>query len=444
MSNFLQTLQSLKGGGYAWTDSAQVRVGLEKILSKPYISETYASLTDTNIALTTDGITPSKTVTFTAPVDCTIRNLVFFPVHQTTVADDPTNMYSGTLLDINYAGVMYFGQITVAGSGPDTGTYVDGSGVPCGIFSLHNIIDNPQLNYRLAAGDTLSLTLWAFGVQGRTFNPYQLVAFYDEGFDTTVTPRRWIGTASTATFVTSTAALTGAGAATGTITVTAASVSGGDTIRLASETSFGSDLIFAGGTLTGQSGGGASGNRTWDSDITGITNIRDAILSALQDNANPWTGAWSFAASSTDAITVSRQREGLFGNFDEFEITATNISATPSTGTLSGSVAALDTAVGGFQAPSVDMNIDTIWMGNFISSAVEPSAYFLDTPSLHALRVGGSPVTGFPPAKMWGEAKTWKAMRGSEDVTASTAVSLDIRNPNGAGFLILCMSGTAT
>ena len=179
MPSFIQTLESLTAGPLAWTDADLVRVAAASILSKPSLTEDLA-LSDATFVPKVSIPTVAKTIVYTAPVDLTVRNLVF-----DSTAFEPLDSGAGLIWN-DQSFNMLFGKITIAGTGPDVGDHVEGFGVYCGLFSVWNLLIAPRLNYRMAAGDTLSITV--YNAAGSAIIPYNLVATYDTGIDTSVKP----------------------------------------------------------------------------------------------------------------------------------------------------------------------------------------------------------------------------------------------------------------
>lgn len=64
----------------------------------------------------------AKSVVFTAPIDLTLKNLIFYPT--LIVVDGP---------QIQTANGISIGSMVVAGTGPDVGSHLDGFGIPAAI-----------------------------------------------------------------------------------------------------------------------------------------------------------------------------------------------------------------------------------------------------------------------------------------------------------------------
>lgn len=436
---YLQTLANLQSGGVAWSDATSVRTAEAAVLSMPHLTETYAA-GETRIFFQQTPPTLTKTLTFTAPKDLTLRNLVFLPTYHLT---NPEGVIIA-LYDQSY--MLTFNDVVVAGTGPDVGSYLIGSGLPGGLFSLRNLLIAPAFNLRLAAGDTVSIDVYAFNLTGSRANPYNVIFTYDEGIDTSVKPSYFVGpvggTATAGLF-----SIPAATQATGTIQVTSASIGAGESLTIRNDFSQyqGPYTSSAGGTLTGQSGGGASGANTFDSDITGITPIRDAILAALQDGSNAWADEpwYTFASSGADSIIVTRILEGLLGNTDEFTTTSGSLSLTPSGDTLGG--ATVGTLTVPLVTPTIGLDFTRVYFGGGVAQPIlYPTFKQLDLPRFAAFNVGGSPEASFPPFESDTDTTLFRFSEGSVSVPGSTALSVDIENPisSSAGFAIAV--GTAT
>jgi hypothetical protein len=428
---YVKSLANLQSGPLAWVDTGLLPTGAAALLNKPTITE---DLTPSTNQILPDLPTTSvaKTMVFTAPVDCTIRNLVG---HITTrVATDPI-----TYRNLNYFNMI--GTITVAGTGPDVGTHVEGTGIHGAIFASHNLLQAPQLNLRLDAGDTVSITVHNYsGLFGSSsIVPYNYVVTYDEGQDASVKPTHFIGGPTTGGHL---AVYGSAVAATGTITVTAASVTVGDTIVLEGWPSSVAGTSKIGSTLTAAVGGGSSGTDTWDSGIGGITAIRDAILAALSDASNSWLGDWTVASSGIDAITVTRNDTGSFANADTFATTSASISLTGS-GLLTGGVGASITA-SAFATPSVGVTLDRLYMvslgiiGDFPPVATPANA------TVTAVNVGGTPEPSFGQGQHSLDFNTVAVIHGNAVVPSSTTLSLDAHVQYPGTFAFYVLAGVVT
>ena len=441
---FINVLGSRTAGPVSWVDSASVRTAEAAILSKPRLSETFAA-GETSIAKAFLGdfgsLVTTKTFTFTAPVDMTLRNWVF----PATIAS--TDSGTGAIIRyINTSYLMYIDSIVVAGTGPDVAgsPYLLGDGLPAGMFSMANVLTAPLFNLRLAAGDTVTLEAFVVNNQGTAQVPYECFMTYDVGIDTSVKPTYFVGSAGEAApgWSPLVAATPEAG---GTITVTAATFADGERIRIVNDYegfSF-DEPSGVGGTLTGSSGGGGTGTNTFDSDIIGVTLLRDAILAALQDGGNAWTGQYTFAALSTNAITVLRDgTAGLIGNTDEFTTNSGSISLDGG-GNLSGSL--LGTSTVPLATPGFDLDLHRVYVNYSLGLGFVPSFLALDRFRMEGLNVGGSPVASFPPFKLSVDITQFSFSEGFVSVPSGTALTVDLGNPLGeTGQGNVVAVGTAT
>lgn len=312
---------------------------------------------------------PVHTLVFTAPEDMTVKYLVFNPALKSQVGV-VTNL-SRTLA--NAAFQYGIGGWIIAGTGPDVGSVIDGAGaVPGHLFAACNIGNAPELNIRMAAGDTLTLDIYS----GNQFNQlaYQVELLYQTGLDMAVKPKRFIAPPAVAIDV-----LTGLAPAVGAIQVLAAPLAAGDNVVLnniigsSPFTTSAAAPITYGGQLTGIAGPRTPGNNDFDATTVGITPMRDEILAALSDPFNQWAAHWTFLASGVDSITVQRNQSGPFGNTDRL------VSTTVPPGNLVDSGPTLGGGTSGaalyaLSTPSVPMTIERL-----VGSIAMPGVY--DTPA---------------------------------------------------------------
>lgn len=405
---YINVLQDLTAGPYGWVDSGLVPTGAAALLDKPFIYEDVAS-NDITYVPPLAATSVARTAVFTAPEDCTVRNLVFSP----TVADSSGNF----VLITENAYRLLIGTVTIAGTGPDVGSRIEGFGIPCGMFTLPNLLRAPRLNWKLNAGDTITLTFHFFG-GGTRGVPYHAGFTYDPGHDNTDQPAQFIGS----TAAPGAAATITTTASTGTITVTASPTTPGDQITLRG---WGGPVTTAGGVLSGSAGGGGTGTNTWDTNVTGVTNIRDAILNALQDGGNDFASFYTFSASGIDSIDVARQSGGALGNLDEFTTTSGSLSLSGS-GTLTGGAGGTANIV--FQAPSVPITVEAVYVQS-ISNGIFPTVILASFPSAFgALNIGGSPSSEFAPFQLPTDPNVVGYTEGSVLVPASTSVDMDVKH----------------
>lgn len=418
---YINVLQDLTAGPYGWVDSGLVPTGAAALLDKPFIYEDLAA-SDITFVPPLAATVVARTAVFTAPEDCTVRNLVFTP----TVADSSGNF---VLISEN-AFKLIIGTVTIAGTGPDAGSRIEGFGIPCGLFTLPNLLRAPRLNWKLDAGDTITLTFHFIGGGSRGV-PYHAGFTYDPGQDNNDPPAQFIGS----TTAPGAAAAIPTTASTGTITVTASPTTPGDQITLQG---WGGPTTTAGGVLTGSAGGGGSGTNTWDTNVTGVTNIRDAILAALQDNSNDFAAFYTFASSGIDAIDVTRQFTGPIGNLDEFTTTSGSLSLTGS-GNLTGGAGG--TANIAFQAPSAPVTVEAVYVQS-VSNGIFPTVILASFPSaFEALNIGGSPSSEFAPFILPSDQNVTGYSEGSASVPASTSVDIDVKHSFNTGIVYTAILG---
>lgn len=426
---YIKTLETLNAGPLAWIDTGLLPLGAAALLQKPLLGETFAD-TASAMAPVVSLPTVARTAVLTASEDCTLRNLLIPPVLR---SDGNVAQY---VVDPSFLTII--GKITVAGTGPDVGSLVDGFGVLGGIFSYQNILEAPWLNIRLAAGDTVSLTLYVLGGDQL---PINFTATYDRGLDTSVTPTRFVGgtTVPVAALIAD-----GSAAAAGKITVTASPLSDGDTIELSSAWASSTDGTGAGGTLSGSAGGGGSGTNSWDTDLTGLSTIRDAILAALSDGSNNWAEHYSFASSESPAnsILCTRLLAGAVGNTDTFTETSAGLTLTPSTGVLANGASAPSSVT--LEVPSVDLTVQRIILGSFGVSFVPNPILNATPPELTSVEVNSSPVASVAPIVFPTDSTTILAARVNFPVSAGDTIDLFVRGPFGPVSTLFTLVGVAS
>jgi hypothetical protein len=384
-------------GFTAWTVVSAASGGM--LAGLKGLSDDFSAPSDTNILPPASPVTAVvKTLTFTAREDMTIKYLVFEPTIK-SVLGLQLNVQT---TDQNDAFLMFLAGMAVIGGGPDAGkTLIDGFGVPATLFAVNNVGVAPVLNIRLAAGDTLTIDVRS-GLPSSQLS-YNVRVLYEAGVDLAVKPKRFI---AGPTPVGSLDPMLGASPAAGLITVNAAPLVIGDTIVLDSILG---DNVYSSAGLTGTSPFGGTltgaavrtpGTNDFDATIGAITPLRDDIFAALQDTNNDWNNTatgpiWNFASVGGNAISVTRNSSGAFGNTDRFVTTSAGILLTPSGGVLVGGAS----APGSFTmaTPSVPTTIQRIAGGHYLPLtnllAMIPSGVVCTLPpKFMEMRVNGAPA----------------------------------------------------
>jgi hypothetical protein len=411
---------SIKGGG--------------TVVSAPVfpLGETMAT-TDSPIVPIVSPPAVARTITFTAPEDLTIRNLVFY-----------TNLTTGGPDNVvqNLCYGLSIGQLTVAGSGPDVGSYVDGFGIPGGLFSDFNLFNAPILNIRMAAGDTLTIPIYF--IAGGDPVAYNAELLYTKGIDTGVKPKRFIGGPSAPMA----AALFSGTDASGVITVNAAAgMTPGDIIEIENPYGgSGAQLDPAGGQLTGVAGARTSGSNDFDVTVAGAVALRDEILAALSDPANQWDADYTFVASGVSDITITRKSTGALGNTDSFTATLgvpADLTLVPGTGNLSGG----DSPITAFTmaSPSVDTTLESIaFLQGATLGILSPDFSFPVPIELTAFKVNtvADPTVPSKPANSNPNVANY--ISAAIPVLSGDTLEIEGRAPQTPGLALFVLIGTAT
>jgi hypothetical protein len=410
-------------GSSTWVDSATLIGGgggeLETILARPRL----APDTDNSYVNSIYPASTAKTLTFTAPVDLTIKNALFWPVAISNGAVDN--------FQLNFAAFFSFSRIeVVSGTGPNVGeSFISGFGIPCGCYTPENVTKTPEFNIQMDAGDVLEIDLYFIG--GTTYGIYSIELTYDTGLSADDTTYFVGGTALPLAVAT----LAPSVAATGTITITGTPTAPGNTITISGPfDEFGNVSSGVGGTLTGNAGG--VGANTWDTDTVGIENIRDEILANLQSGSNNWDGAYTFAAQSTNAIVVTRVPVGAVGNADIFLKSGANISVSSSM--LTGGTSPIVPTT--MATPDVDLTITSVFGLNPVGATFNPpvqynanQGYFTSI-TVNAVAVEFGPVT-LQPSNAY--SSIWEC---SFDADAGDTIVVNGRAPGGI-LLYFAMAG---
>jgi len=337
----------------------------------------------------------TRTAVFTAPVDLTLKNFLFYT--------------SGYLLDpgeetktVNSGGPVFILQINVAGTGPDVGSLMDGAVLTCLPFIPDNAGVSPEWGVRMNAGDTISIVLSSLGGEDSFYNAEFT---YEEGLSDTL-PKRFIGGVFTQT-----------GAlnfqSSGTISVNAAPLSVGDGVSLS--TNFAglkiSSQSSSGGGLTGVAGPRTPGQNDFDASLPTVTEIRNDMLASLQDFSNSWSSAgggllssndWDFSAVGADQILVETNlfQSGAIRNLDIFEANSSNPGDLTVTGTgfLQGGTSGAETLPSG--SPTVDCVLESVYFAGF-PFAVSPPLVFNATYTVGNVLVNSDPnIAGVGPKNL--------------------------------------------
>lgn len=410
-------------GESAWQDSALLGGGgaaLAEILNKPSIAPDVAD-DYVQVVRNADAGVPI-TLTFTAPEDCTLRNLLF---DATASLLNNNNEPLGTL---NISGLFQLNRFEVtAGTGPNVGMTVltapaagpGVAGLPCAAFTIQNALQAPTLDLALAQGDTFEIDIVYFG--GDDDGVFNIFLTYDRAIDSSAVPTHFI----TPSVLASVGALNVA--ATGTIQVLATPVPAGDDIRLANTYAGGAfdfDLPFAGGNLRSVAGPRTSGSNDFNGSLGTVTAIRDDMLAALQDTSNNWEQWYDAVASGADSIIVTRKPPGSIGNSD----TMTTASAAMGVSGMSGGLSPSQNIP--FLAAPFDLNIQGVAATRFsFGGTTVPEFYNPFPPLIDEFLVNGSPST-WGPAYLRTSASALFRGEANVDVAGGDALSINVKAPN--------------
>lgn len=369
----------------------------------------------------------AKTVVFTAPIDMTLKNLIF---EQTLIGSTGTIFQTANLVMIS--------TMVVAGSGPDVGSIIDGFGIHGAVFASTNIGDAPELNIRLAAGDTITMDFW--NLSGEDSVNYSCSFTYVPGLGATP-PKRFIGApvAPGAFGFFSTASV----AATGSLTVVTAPLAAGDTVILENGFLNGFDETFVGGTLTGVAGARTPGSNDFDATTPGtVTAMRDEILAALSDPANQWDAGWTFAASGVDSIDITRKTAGAIGNSDMLSASTTPAGGITVSGSLlTGGVSPIDSVA--MATPTVAMTLEKVYISSFFPATQTPPLLITVPPEFVNIEINADPaIAGVGPVQMPNDSARVGVVT-TEPVALAPADTIDItgRSAAGPGLLYLVVMG---
>lgn len=411
-------------GDSNWVDASTILSGgsgaLEIILARPRLAPTTSNSYINSI--TPGGTT--KTLSFTAPVDLTIMNALFWPIAITNGAVDN--------FTLNQAPLFSMGRIEVmSGTGPNVGeSFISGVGIPAGCYAPENVTKTPSFNIQMDAGDVLEIDLIFIG--GSTFGVYSIELTYDTGLSAE-DPTYFIGGTVAPLAV---ATLSPDAAATGTITITGTPTTAGDTITIQGPfADFGDVSTGVGGTLTGNAGG--VGANTWDTDTVGITAIRDEILANLELGSNHWDGDYTFAASGIDAITVTRAQAGAIGNADILQEVGANI--TVSGAFLTGGTSPIVATT--IAEPDYDLTVTSVFGINPVGATFNPPTLYnaisgyLTSITVNGIAAEFGPVTLIPPSTL---SNQWEC---SFNVDAGDTIVVNGRSPYGL-IVYFALAGT--
>jgi hypothetical protein len=366
--SFLKTIENLKTGPLGWNAPEDIfSTQLGAILNKPHLAPEFGT---GEMAVVSDPSGTTETLTFTAPETLTLRNLVIFPVSATT-SGEPVYVTDPSYL-------MTMGRLSVvSGTGPDVGlTLFEGTGAGgMGVFGIRNVDFAPKFNIRMDAGDVLELDVVSIAAGRWT---YAIIFTYERGIDSTVSPKRFIGGASSPTFF---GLVGGSVAASATLTVAAAPTT--DTVQFIPEPTFEFANITT-PTLSGTSGGSSS---EYDSDIAVITDLRDDILTVLSNSANDFDDNWTFASSGSDAITVTRSNNGAGGNFDLMIPSGTDLTVTSFSGGISPNVTV------SALTPTSDYLITDIYAYFIEGATPHPATSYVHGFEIIDIEIDSSPIT---------------------------------------------------
>lgn len=386
MPKFVNKLDSLKSGPISWEDSERIPLSdIGSLMNKKVLSPEWTSA-ESPLLRTDLGV---RTLTFTAPEDLTIQNLIFdivvTPVTQTEV---------GSSQDFShYVGLSR--MRVVSGTGPDVGydVFEGNSPASMGLFSRINLGMAPRLNIRMAAGDVLEMDV----ASGLTFGstpggstpgniPLTMYFTYEEGIDLSLTRKKILGGQSVSSTIFSQNSTAGT-AASATITVLTAPA----TSRIAIQRAFinqGSSIGFLDDPDL-LPGTGASGTNTYDNTIATVNGLRDNLVTVINDSANQFD-LWTAAPAGAGTLSVTRNDVGASANY-EFIDTGGDFSGTQFSGGTSTSVGA------SAFTPTSNLIIKNIYYNSY--SDVNPFGPILSpgqTRWHHGIEITGLEINGSP------------------------------------------------
>ncbi len=363
---YYKTLETLETGPLTWNTEFDIfGTRLEKLLNRPHMTP---EVPDGEITAVGGGLGSSQTLTFTAPEDLTIKNLVIYPLNR--IATTSTTFINEIALFLLLARMT-----VVSGTGPDVGVdCYEGLGrPPMAAFSVRNISFVPKLNIRMAAGDVLEID-----IEGLTddFYAYSMVLTYEPGIEESVSPILFLG--GTVAPI-SGGAVGGGTAASATLTVDVASTA--ETISFAKESSVTNSGLNS--SIEGTPGGDSD---RYNSTAGSATLIRDDIINVLtvtHSDTNYWSD-WTIAPSGGTGITFTRNDVGAGGNYDVIYSATSDFTASIFTGGTSATIT-LPVA-----SPTVDIVITDI-------AAVTLSAFSSPfSSSVHGMEIVGIEIDSAP------------------------------------------------
>lgn len=422
------TATAANNGEASWLDSASILGGggslLDTILSRarinPDVSNTYINLLSS--------ASTSKTLTFTAPKDITIKNILCVP----QFVDQ-----SGNIAKVyNSNGQVFIQRIEVtAGTGPHVGeSFISGFGVPSLLFTPQNTVFMPELNWQLAEGDTLEIDITVLQL-GVNILLYNIALTYEDTLLSDTDPLYFV--ASPEQPISSEGTIAPQAPATGSITITGTPSVPGDTITLTGYYIENGFIQSVGGVLTGASGG--AGAQEWDTDITGIENIRDEILSKLQGGSGPWDDYWIFSAVDTDQISIISRSDGPIGNISTLAESSGVI--TVSGATLTGGTTIPSTLT--LEQPTYDLTISRVCLTLPVGASLTPNIpLYVTNTNMNDLTVDGTSV-GLGSIEILPTNDVATIITADFPVDAGSDIELTIQTSASAGTIVAaCMCGT--
>jgi len=369
-----------ESGPVSWEDSEQIPLSdVNNLMNKKTLSPEWTSAESP--LMRTDSST--RTLTFTAPEDLTIQDLIF-----EVTASIITATSSGTAYDYSHFFVLESLSV-VSGTGPDVGydVFEGNSGAFMGMFSQRNIGMTPRLNIRMDEGDVLELEL----AQGITSSgtpgciPISMYFTYESGKDLSLTRKKILGGNAVETAFTED--ISAGVAASATITVNSAPATEDLDFQRLTEND---GIIFDLESIL-SSGAGTAGTNTYDSAAGTTTLLRDSIIDAINDSTNLFDDDWTASIGGAAIVTVTQNGAGASGNYDIIDTPGSDFTVTAFTGGTS-------TSVGSFVfTPTVDIVLTNIYYTvysdvNPFGPLISPGYTWAHSIEITALEVDGVDV----------------------------------------------------
>lgn len=346
---FYKTLETLETGPLSYASEFEIfGTRLEKIINKPHMTP---EVSDGEFVVIPANST-TQTLTFTAPEDLTISNLILYPTARESLAN------TTYLSDVT--ALLFMSRLSiVSGTGPDVGVPLyEGAGAAClSIFAIRNVAFAPKLDIRMAAGDVLEMDI----TSGLSAAFALSMAFtYEPEINNNVSPKLLLG-GPTGPF--GGGALGGGTAASATLTVNAASTT--EPIQFIKNSSALTVGVNNTESIFGTPGGSSD---AYNSTAGSATLIRDDIINVITNTHSSfgfWND-WNITPSGATDIVFTRDDFGASGNYDIIFVDTPDFTATTFTG---GTSPTINISV---SSPSINVNIKELFLST-ISNLFSPS-----------------------------------------------------------------------